>query len=58
MIRDFLLATAGLEAATGVALLISPSLVAMQLLRAPLETRAALAIGRVAGAALLALGVA
>jgi hypothetical protein len=50
--------TAAIEAATGLALLLSPPLVARLLLGASLDTPAAMVVGRVAGAALLALGVA
>jgi hypothetical protein len=56
--KSLLGATAAIEAATGLALMISPSAVAMLLLGASLDTPAGLTIGRVAGAALLALGVA
>ena len=47
-----------IEAATGLALLLSPSLVAALLLGASLDAPAALLVGRLAGAALLSLGVA
>ena len=50
--------TAIIEAATGLALLIMPSFVVRLLLGSPLETFDAVTLGRVAGAALLALGVA
>jgi hypothetical protein len=50
--------TAVLEAGTGVALLACPSGVVMLLLGTPLDSANAFALGRVAGAALLALGVA
>lgn len=53
-----LIVTALLETTTGVSLLVSPSLVAALLLGASLDAPAALAVGRVGGAALLALGVA
>lgn len=50
--------TAIIEAATGLGLLALPSVVVQLLLGSPLDTSAALILGRVAGAALLALGVA
>ena len=50
--------TAIIEAPTGLALLVVPSVVVRLLLGSPLETSAAVTLGRVAGAALLALGVA
>ena len=56
--RTLLIVTAVLETATGVALLFSPPLVAQLLLGASLDEPAALIIGRMTGAALLALGVA
>ena len=51
-----LIVTALLETATGLALLLSPSLVAAVLLGASLDAPAALVVGRMAGAALLSLG--
>jgi hypothetical protein len=56
--RNLLTLTAVLEAATGLTLLALPSRVATLLLGAPLETPVALTVARVAGVALLALGVA
>jgi hypothetical protein len=56
--KTLLGATAVIEVATGLALMIWPSAVAMLLLGASLGTPAGLTIGRVAGAALLALGAA
>ena len=56
--KTLLAITAGLEAATGLALLLSPSLVATLLLGAVLDAPAALVVGRIAGAGLLSLGVA
>jgi hypothetical protein len=56
--RILLIVTAVLEAATGVALATSPSLTVSLLIGSPLDARAGLVIGRLAGAALLALGVA
>ena len=50
--------TAVIEAGAGLALLGFPSAVAVLLLDTPLETSAALTVARVAGAGLLALGVA
>ena len=50
--------TAVIEVGAGLALLGFPSAVAMLLLGTPLETPAALTVARVAGAGLLALGVA
>jgi hypothetical protein len=50
--------TALIEAATGFALIVIPSVVVRLLLGSPLDTSAAVTLGRVAGAALLALGVA
>ncbi len=50
--------TAVLEAATGLALLSTPGVVARLLLGATLDAPAAVTVARVAGAALLALGVA
>src|SRR4051812_273479 len=56
--KALLLVTAMLEAGVGIGLLAVPSAVALVLLGAPLEIPAALTVARVAGAALLALGVA
>ena len=50
--------TAIIEAATGLALIAVPSVVVRLLLGSPLDTSAAVMLARVAGAALLALGVA
>lgn len=50
--------TALIEGATGVALLVAPSLVVKLLLGSPLDSAPAVVLGRVAGAALLALGIA
>jgi len=50
--------TAVIEVGTGLALMALPSLLAKLLLGSLLDTPAALTVGRVAGAALLALGVA
>lgn len=56
--KSLLIVTALVEAATGLALLLSPSLPVSLLLGSSLDAPAALTVGRVAGAALLALGVA
>ena len=53
-----LLVTAVIEAGAGVTLLVFPSGCVLLLLGAPLEAAAAVTLGRMAGAALLALGVA
>ena len=53
-----LLLTAAIELGAGLALLGFPSAAVALLLGSPLEAPAAVALGRVAGAALLALGVA
>ncbi len=55
--RMFLIVTGVLEAATGIALAASPSLPVSLLLGSPLDTRGGLVIGRLAGAALLTLGL-
>ncbi len=47
-----------IETATGLGLMAAPSVVVRLLLGSPLDTSAAAMLGRVAGAALLALGVA
>jgi hypothetical protein len=56
--KNLLTLTAVIEAATGLTLLAFPSRVAMLLLGSPLETPVALTVARVAGVALLAVGVA
>jgi hypothetical protein len=56
--KALLVVTGLIEAATGAGLLVSPPLVADLLLGASLGPLPALILGRVAGAALLALGVA
>lgn len=56
--KPLLLVTAALEAGVGIGLLAVPSVVAQVLLGATLEAPASLTVARVAGAALLALGVA
>ena len=55
--RTLLRTTAILEAATGIALLLAPELVAQLLLGTQLLTAAALLVARIAGAALLAIGL-
>ena len=56
--KRLLVITAAIEAGTGLGLLAAPSVIAHVLLGATLDTPAALTVARVAGAALLALGVA
>jgi hypothetical protein len=56
--KRLLLVTAVLEAGIGVGLLAVPSVVTQVLLGATLDSSASLTVARVAGAALLALGVA
>jgi hypothetical protein len=57
-IKPLFMVTAVLEVSTGLALLVSPALVAAILIGAPFDTPADSVVGRVAGAALLALGTA
>ncbi len=56
--KKLLIVTAFAEAATGLMLLVSPPLVGAFLLGASLDLPADLIVGRIAGAALLSLGVA
>ncbi len=56
--KRLLTLTAILEAGTGLALLVAPSVVARLLLGTTMEAPAALTVARVAGAALLALALA
>ena len=56
--KKLLIVTALVETATGLMLLVSPTLVVAFLLGASLDAPAALIVGRIAGAALLSLGVA
>jgi hypothetical protein len=56
--KKLLTFTAIIEAATGVGLLAAPPMIARLLLGATLDAPAAVTVARVAGAALLALGVA
>jgi len=56
--KKLLIVTALVETATGVMLLVSPTLVVALLLGTSLEAPAALVVARIAGAALLSLGCA
>jgi hypothetical protein len=56
--RKLLATTAVLESGTGLGILALPSAVASLMLGSPLDTPAAVAVARIAGVALLALGVA
>jgi hypothetical protein len=56
--KTLFIVVAALELSTGVALTVTPSLVVSFLLGAVLDVPAALTVARVAGAALIALGVA
>src|SRR3954451_7280580 len=56
--RTLLIVTASAEIGVGLTLLVSPPLVAGLLLGVSLDAPAASAVGRIAGAALLSLGVA
>jgi hypothetical protein len=56
--RTLLIVTAFAETATGLMLLVSPTLVVALLLGASIETPAALVVARMAGAAVLSLGCA
>jgi len=56
--KKLLITTAVLESATGLGLVTSPALLATLLLGGGLDTPAALNVARVAGVALLAIGVA
>ena len=55
--KSLLIVVAVIELAAGIALLIAPSVVAGLLLGATLDYPAAIVVGRVAGAALLAIGL-
>jgi len=55
--RTLLIVTALLEAATGFALAASPSRVVLLLIGSPLDTRPGSVVGRLAGTALLTLGL-
>lgn len=54
--RPLFIASAVIELAAGLALIVSPALVASILIGAPFDTPADSVVGRVTGAALLALG--
>ena len=56
--KNLLSLTALIEAVTGLILIISPSILAMLLLGTSLDTAAALAVARLAGAAVLTIGIA
>jgi hypothetical protein len=56
--KQLLIATAAIEVGAGLALVCWPSATVVLLLGSPLDTPAAISLGRVAGAALLALGFA
>lgn len=56
--KTLLMITAAIEITTGIALLAVPALLASGLLGSPLDTPAGLAVARLAGVALLSLGVA
>jgi hypothetical protein len=56
--KTLLIVTASLEAVTGIALLLSPALPVSLLLGAVLDTPGGVTVARVAGAAVLALGIA
>jgi len=57
-LKKLLVITAALEAGTGLSLLVVPSMVAQVLVGGTLDAPAAVTVARVAGAALVALGVA
>lgn len=56
--KNLLTLTALLEAATGVALMVAPAPLVLLLIGLPLDTTGGLIVARIAGAALLALGIA
>jgi hypothetical protein len=58
MTKALLIVTAIFEAGTGLALVVSPSLPVSLLLGTTLEAPSAVAVGRIAGAAVLSLGTA
>jgi hypothetical protein len=57
LMRTLLIVTALFEAATGFALAVSPSLLVSLLIGSPLDTRPGSAVGRLAGVALLTVGL-
>jgi hypothetical protein len=57
LVRKLLTVTALLEAAAGFALAASPPLLTPLLIGSPLDTRSGLVVGRLAGVALLTLGL-
>lgn len=57
MTKSLLIITAVFEALTGVALLASPALAGVSLAGAPIKSAAAVIVTRIAGAALLAIGL-
>ena len=58
MIKSLLIITAIFEVLTGLALLVSPSRAGLSLTGSPIDSAAGVIVARVAGAALLAIGVA
>lgn len=58
MSQSILIVTAVLEAATGIALLVAPSVIVELLLGTGLASPQSLVLGRIAGAALVSIGVA
>jgi hypothetical protein len=58
VIKSLLIITAVFESLTGLALLASPARAGMSLTRAAIDSAAGITIARVAGAAMLAIGVA
>jgi hypothetical protein len=57
-IKSLLIVTALIEAATGIALLVAPSIIVELLLGEGLTSPQSLALGRITGAALVSIGVA
>jgi hypothetical protein len=55
--KSLLVVSAALEAATGLALMLAPSLVVWLLAGSPLDSPAGLMVGRVAGTALVSLAI-